>query len=82
MARIDTLYPGVMIKFGGHAMAAGMSVLADKIPDFEQHFDEVLREFAEGINWQQVIVSEGELADHEFTIEVAEQLRYATPWGK
>lgn len=81
LARIDTLFPGTIIKFGGHAMAAGITIKADKISDFAERFDQVLRQFAEDINWQQVIMSDGELAEHEYTIETAEQLRYATPWG-
>jgi single-stranded-DNA-specific exonuclease len=81
LARIDALYPDTMLKFGGHAMAAGLSIQADNIEAFAQYFDEVLREFAKGMSWQQVIESDGELAENEFNLNVAEQLRYSTPWG-
>lgn len=81
LARVEALYPGLMSKFGGHAMAAGMSIDYEKIPAFEDAFDKVLHEMTEGIDWQQTIMSDGELSDQEFNLEVAEQLRYATPWG-
>ncbi len=81
LARIDTLNPGLIMKFGGHAMAAGLSIEFQNINAFTITFDQVLREMTEGFNWQQTLLSDGELADHEYTIEVAEQLRYSTPWG-
>ena len=81
LARVDALNPGLMDKFGGHAMAAGLSIEHGKIDAFSTAFDTALKEMTEGMDWQQMIMSDGELADHEFNLELAEQLRYATPWG-
>lgn len=81
LARVDALNPGLILKFGGHAMAAGMSIEAEKISTFADAFDAVLREMTAGMDWQQMIMSDGELSDQEFNLELAEQLRYATPWG-
>lgn len=81
LARVDALNPGLILKFGGHAMAAGMSIEAKNIPAFSDAFDSILREMTAGKNWQHVLLSDGELAESEFSLEVAEQLRYATPWG-
>ncbi len=81
LARVDALNPGLILKFGGHAMAAGMSIDAGNISNFSDAFDHVLREMTAGKDWQQVVMSDGELAEHEFSLEVAEQLRYASPWG-
>lgn len=36
LERLDTLYPGMMLKFGGHAMAAGLSLEEDKFELFQQ----------------------------------------------
>ena len=81
LARVDALNPNLILKFGGHAMAAGMSIEADNIDHFAEAFDSVLREMTEGKDWQQRLLSDGELAENEFSLEVAEQLRYNTPWG-
>jgi len=75
------LNPGLIMKFGGHAMAAGISIMPSNINAFSVAFETVLLEMTAGFNWQQTILSDGELADHEYSIEVAEQLRYTTPWG-
>ena len=81
LARVEALNPGLMNKFGGHAMAAGMSIDQDNISTFAGLFEQVLHEMTEGIDWQQTIFSDGELNEIEFSLDVAEQLRYSTPWG-
>jgi single-stranded-DNA-specific exonuclease len=81
LARVDALNPNLILKFGGHAMAAGMSIDADKVDVFSEAFDSVLREMTAGKDWSQIVLSDGELAENEFSLEIAEQLRYATPWG-
>jgi exonuclease RecJ (EC 3.1.-.-) len=45
LERLDTLYPGLMMKFGGHAMAAGLSLEETKFDEFQQRFGELVTEW-------------------------------------
>lgn len=45
LERLDTLHPGLMIKFGGHAMAAGLSLEEAKFDLFQQRFGELVTEW-------------------------------------
>ena len=75
-------HPGLISKFGGHAMAAGLSLAQDDYEAFARAFvDEVARHAAD-VELQAVIESDGELAEHEFELELATALRFAGPWGQ
>lgn len=82
LARVDALYPDLLIKFGGHAMAAGLSLKYDKLGDFKKIFINVLTEFTTGHDWNQTIWTDGELSEQEFTLPVAESLQIHSPWGQ
>ncbi|BAN99473.1 single-stranded-DNA-specific exonuclease RecJ [Plautia stali symbiont] len=82
LERIDTLYPGLIIKFGGHAMAAGLSLEEAKYDEFRQRFAALIDEWLEGEAMQGVMWSDGELHAQEFTLHTAEMLREAGPWGQ
>jgi len=82
LARLDALYPGLMTKFGGHAMAAGLSVQASKLSDFKAALIATADEFTKGKDWSQVLWTDGSLLATEFTMELAEQLRQSSPWGQ
>ncbi|UAW97735.1 single-stranded-DNA-specific exonuclease RecJ [Halopseudomonas nanhaiensis] len=75
-------HPGLISKFGGHAMAAGLSLPAAHFEQFSQAFDaEVRRQLcAEDLTGR--LLSDGELCADEFTLELAAQLREAGPWGQ
>ncbi len=75
-------HPGLLQKFGGHAMAAGMSLAREHYQPFADAFDaEVRRQLGED-DLQAVILSDGELATEEFTLTLAQALRDAGPWGQ
>lgn len=81
MAAIDAQYPGLIKKFGGHAMAAGLTLAAERLDDFRQAFDlEVRRQLDEDALTQRV-VTDGALSAEQFSMELAEQIREAGPWG-
>lgn len=42
LERLDTLYPGLILKFGGHAMAAGLSLEEARFEEFQQRFGELV----------------------------------------
>ncbi len=80
--RVATRYPTLLSKFGGHSMAAGMTIEGKNYDAFSKAFDQVVREELDESNLEAVIVSDGELATHELTIDTAEILRKAGPWGQ
>lgn len=82
LERLDTLYPGLMMKFGGHAMAAGLSLEEKKFDEFQQRFGELVTEWLDPALLQGEILSDGELSPQEMTLEVAQMLREAGPWGQ
>ncbi len=82
LARVDALQPGLIVKFGGHAMAAGMSLFADKLEDFSQCFDQVVRAMADPGIFQQKWLTDGVLSASDLTLEIAHLLRHSGPWGQ
>ncbi|WP_318392923.1 single-stranded-DNA-specific exonuclease RecJ [Enterobacter sp.] len=82
LERLDTLYPGMMLKFGGHAMAAGLSLELARFEEFQQRFGALVTEWLDPALLQGEIVTDGPLDAHEMTLEVAEMLRDAGPWGQ
>jgi len=81
-ARLDALHPGLMTKFGGHAMAAGFSIDEKNKTKFESAMKEVTEQMTQGHDWSHVLWTDGALQGDEFTMELAEQLRQSTPWGQ
>jgi single-stranded-DNA-specific exonuclease len=82
LAMIDARHPGLIERFGGHAMAAGLSLRAADYPRFAEAFDVVAREMIEPERLQAVLHTDGELPSGGFTLELARQLRDAGPWGQ
>lgn len=79
---VATSHPGLLNKFGGHAMAAGLSLSLNDLDVFQEAFAEQVISRFEGIPGEAVIFSDGELAAHELTLDTAEALRAAGPWGQ
>lgn len=82
LERLDTLNPGLIIKFGGHAMAAGLSLEEAKFDEFRQRFAELVADLLDAESLQGVVWSDGELMAQELTLPTAELLRDAGPWGQ
>ncbi len=82
LADIATQYPNMMGKFGGHAMAAGLTLPRAAFPDFQAAFNEVLSRFLSEEDLNPVLFSDGELHLAELTLETAELLRASGPWGQ
>ncbi len=79
---IAARHPGLLSKFGGHAMAAGLSLRAEDFSAFAAAFDEEARRQLDAGDLQQVLFSDGELSAAELTLETAQLLREAGPWGQ
>ena len=82
LERIDTLYPDLIVKFGGHAMAAGLTIHQDHFLKFQKIFDEVINEMIEPELLQGIIYTDGELQAGEFSLKIANLLQQAGPWGQ
>ena len=82
LERLDTLYPDLIIKFGGHAMAAGLSLEASRFDEFQRRFGELITDWLDPALLQGEVVSDGPLSPGDMTIETAEMLRDAGPWGQ
>jgi single-stranded-DNA-specific exonuclease len=82
LARVETLYPGLMGKFGGHAMAAGLSLKGKNLPRFKTAIVDVMDQMTKGHDWSHVLWTDGALQAGELSMETAEQLRQSTPWGQ
>ena len=82
LAEVDVRCPGLIVRFGGHAMAAGLTLKLSNYTRFAEAFDTVVRERIAPESLQPVLASDGELAPEDFDIELARQLRVAGPWGQ
>ncbi|GLS26732.1 single-stranded-DNA-specific exonuclease RecJ [Marinibactrum halimedae] len=82
LAAVDARHPGLIKKFGGHAMAAGLSLRADQFETFQQAFDREVRAMLDEKDLTATLLTDGELRPNEFSLPLAHQLRQAGPWGQ
>lgn len=75
-------HPGLLSKFGGHAMAAGMTLLKENFQAFATAFDAEVRRRLDAQAMTGVIHSDGELCAADMRLDVAELLREGGPWGQ
>ncbi len=79
---IATRRPGLIDKFGGHAMAAGLTLQEGNLPDFKIAFADEIAARADRDSLTGVIYSDGALSAEELCVETAQALRGAGPWGQ
>ena len=79
---VATKNPGLISKFGGHAMAAGLSLAPDKLTAFRSAFEDEARLRLSRSQLQAVIESDGEVAAGYLTLETAQLIQSAGPWGQ
>ncbi|MBJ6977813.1 single-stranded-DNA-specific exonuclease RecJ [Luteimonas sp. MC1895] len=82
LAAIDARHPGLIERFGGHAMAAGLSLDASRLEAFEAAFHAHAGSVLDAATLQATLDSDGALAPHEFDRVHAEALRDGGPWGQ
>ena len=82
LAAIDTANPGLMQRFGGHAMAAGLSLDESALPVFRDAFHRHAAAMLDDALLQEELLSDGELQPGELDRMHAEALRGAGPWGQ
>ena len=80
---IATRHPHLIIKFGGHAMAAGLSLKKACFADFSLAFQQACDKQLDQAMLQGKCYTDGELKPEDMGLELAEILRYAAgPWGQ
>ncbi len=75
-------HPGLLEKFGGHAMAAGLSLRREHFAAFARAFDAVVRDRLAPEDLQPLIASDGEVAPEALNLETARQIAAGGPWGQ
>ena len=79
---IAARHPDLINKFGGHAMAAGLSIELDKLNSFARAFDEEVSRWMAAAAGHDAIETDGELEADEIALETARVLRAGGPWGQ
>lgn len=82
---LDTIaakHPGLISKFGGHAMAAGLSLPKQNFDRFTQAFEQVLSDWVTPEDLHAEILSDGELGSDDLDLVTAKMLRNSGPWGQ
>ena len=82
LAAIDAKYPGLILRFGGHAMAAGLSLKRRHYKRFSRAFDSAVAERLDAAALEQRVWSDGTLEPAELDLGNAETLAGAGPWGQ
>ena len=75
-------HPHLLSKFGGHAMAAGMSIKEAHYPEFVSAFDEVVTELVSADDLQDCLLSDGPLRAEDFSLSFAQLINQCGPWGQ
>ena len=82
LSDVAATHPQLISKFGGHAMAAGLSLPAENLQAFTDAFEQAVRGRLKESQLQAIIETDGELQPHEFSMETAALLRACAPWGQ
>ncbi len=82
LAEVAVRHPGLVKKFGGHAMAAGLSLNAEGFDTFARTFDAVVRNRLRPEDLEPVIVTDGAIPPEALDLELALALEQAGPWGQ
>ena len=75
-------HPGLISRFGGHAMAAGLQLPRARLDEFARAFDEEVARWTEGRTGADAVETDGELSVGEIALDTAEALRAGGPWGQ
>lgn len=82
LQNIASQHPHLMKKFGGHAMAAGLTLMADNLESFKVLFNQELAKQITQEILEQSILTDGSLSDEYFNLATAQQIAEAGPWGQ
>jgi len=79
---ISKQHAGLIDKFGGHAMAAGLTIKRERFDQFQKAFNEQVSAVLRPEDLDNISVTDGPVAEEFMTIEASEVFKYASPWGQ
>ena len=79
---IATLHPELIITFGGHAMAAGLTIKESQYSNFSNIFNKYANQYISSDKLEDECLTDGELSDEDFTVPLAQAIQDAGPWGQ
>lgn len=79
---IAARHPGLIEKFGGHAMAAGVTISLARYQEFASAFADEVARWMTLDDAQGIVNSDGEVAAGDFSLQTARELREGGPWGQ
>ncbi|ORJ41682.1 single-stranded-DNA-specific exonuclease RecJ [Haemophilus influenzae] len=82
LERIHSQHPNIILKFGGHAMAAGLSIREEYFADFQHLFNQTIADWLDEEHLQGIIWTDGELNSNEFNLETAKLIKSVGTWGQ
>lgn len=82
LERVHSLQPGIMERFGGHAMAAGLTMKKENLTRFSELAEQVASEWLSEEQKQRVFWSDGELTTPQLSLDSVNMLQSAGPWGQ
>jgi single-stranded-DNA-specific exonuclease len=82
LVNVAAKYPDLILRFGGHAMAAGLTLKQNDFSLFEKAFRDAVELAADPTVFERALYSDGELSAQELNMHLAEQLPVLAPWGQ
>jgi single-stranded-DNA-specific exonuclease len=82
LEEINSRYPNVITKFGGHAMAAGLTLPLNQLQQFTEAFELITQEKLADKPIQGNILTDGNLEQSDLTLNFAQLLKESGPWGQ
>ena len=79
---IATLHPELILTFGGHAMAAGLTIKESQYSNFSNIFNKYANQYISSDRLEDAYLTDGELSDEDFTVPLAQAIQDAGPWGQ
>lgn len=75
-------HPGLLVRFGGHAMAAGLTLERTRLDEFARAFEAEVERTMGAVTLADAVESDGPLSLEEISLSTAEALREGGPWGQ
>ena len=79
---IARLYPKLILTFGGHAMAAGLTIEESQFDRFSDVFNKVVNQYISSDSLEDQCLTDGELSGDDFSLPLALAIQNAGPWGQ
>lgn len=82
LAELVTREPNIVTSFGGHAMAAGLSIFSHELDHFEKTIQKIVAERSDKHLFLPIVFTDGELSPHEISLSSALEIELHEPWGQ